>query len=43
MRGFWRPRCLGRGEFDRGGGRVREAGRSLPDVEFGDAGEGDGE
>lgn len=32
QRGFWRPKCLDRVAFDRGGGRGRDPNHQLPDV-----------
>lgn len=29
---FWRPKCINRTDFDRGGGRGREPLRQMPDV-----------
>ena len=29
---FWRPKCLNRTMFDRGGGRARRPSEQLPDV-----------
>lgn len=31
---FWKPKCLNRAEFDRGGGRQRDPKHQLPDVPY---------
>ena len=31
-REFWKPKCINRTDFDRGGGRARDPENQLPDV-----------
>lgn len=40
MLDFWKPKCLNRTEFDRGGGRAREPSHQLPDVPYNGYNEG---